>query len=86
MIKLVAVGEMLCTPFSAIVDEMYREYYNGDDPGLIFHYPEGDVDTIDVNNPNMEQLESCLYDHREMGLLPSDCSTVELPNGKLVNF
>lgn len=52
---------------------------NGD--VLVCRYSAGDCNTIDAAEPNQEDLHLALYDEREIGGLPADCRSVELPNG-----
>jgi len=50
---------------------------------LIRFYSDGECDTIEANEPNEENLRAALYDERETGGLPADCTEVYLPNGRL---
>lgn len=52
----------------------------------LFHrYPEGDYDSIDAMNPDMDQLYAALYDSRECGEVPN-VSAFILPNGEEFNI
>lgn len=52
---------------------------------LVRQYPEGDCDTIDAANPNLENLRWALYDARECGLA-EDGSIFLLPDGSTFNI
>jgi hypothetical protein len=53
---------------------------------LICRYRAGDCDSIQWPNPNWENLRSALYDCREVGLLPSNCRVVTLPDDSLFDI
>lgn len=48
---------------------------------LICRYDEGDCDTINAAEPDLNNLRRALFDARECGEIPSDCSIVMLPFG-----
>jgi hypothetical protein len=79
-IKLLAVDGYLYTPNSAIDDKLQREWAEGKDCMLVGESPGGDPCTARWPNPNMRDLQSCLYDAREMGTIP-DVKSVLLPDG-----
>lgn len=82
MIQLTVRYDMLCTPHSAIVDRLMRDYFT-DDPGLLYEYPSGDHDIVGWPKYDPEQLHSALYDAIEMGKIPSNTTEVQLPDGKV---
>jgi hypothetical protein len=56
---------------------------------LLVRYPEGDCDTINwpfKSKKDAENLESALFDEREMGNVPSDTRFVMLPDGGTFHF
>jgi hypothetical protein len=55
---------------------------------LVVRYPEGDCDTINwpFKDKDAENLESALFDEREMGNVPSVTQSVLLPNGTTFTF
>lgn len=86
IIKLIHKYDELHIPFAATVDPAQREGYSADgclDPMLVYTYPSNDYDVVRWPDYNPEHLRGALYDAREMGLIPSECSEVELPDGKL---
>ena len=88
-IQLIERFGKLHTKFQDIVEEDLIEYWKSDeedsqDPVLLYYYPEGDVDTINSKNPNLDHLASALYTSRESGLIPSDTTLAILPDGSTV--
>jgi hypothetical protein len=88
-IQLISKHNNLHTKFEDIVEEDLISWWKNDekdsqDPVLLYHYPEGDVDTISSKNPNLDHLASALYDCRECGLIPSDTTLAILPDGSTV--
>jgi hypothetical protein len=56
---------------------------------LLVRYPEGDCDSIPwpfQRKKDAENLESALFDAREMGDVPSDTRFVKLPDGGTFHF
>lgn len=53
---------------------------------LLRQYPQGDYDTIDAANPDLENLRRALYDARECGEVPADVSIFILPDGSTINI
>ena len=53
---------------------------------LVREYPEGDYDTIDAANPNLDNLRHTLYEARECGLVEADASIFLLPDGRTINI
>ena len=55
---------------------------------LLVRYPEGDCDSINwpFKGKDAENLESALFDAREMGDVPSDTRFVVLPDGGTFHF
>jgi len=56
---------------------------------LLVRYPEGDCDSIPwpfQRKKDAENLESALFDEREMGGVPSDTQAVLLPDGATFHF
>lgn len=53
---------------------------------LICRHDEGDCDTIDAAEPDMDHLSRALYAARECGELPPDQSYVTLPDGTQFDF
>jgi hypothetical protein len=56
---------------------------------LLVRYPEGDCDSINwpfQSKKDVENLESALFDAREMGDVPSDTRAVTLPDGGFFCF
>ena len=61
----------------------------GYDRILLVRYPEGDCDTINwpfKGQRDAKNLESALFDEREMGTVPSDTQAVLLPDGATFRF
>lgn len=88
-IQLIEKHGNLHTKFEDIVEDYLIDYWKSDekdsqDPVLLYYYPEGDVDTINAKNPNLDHLASALYDCRESGLIPSDTTLAMLPDGSTV--
>ena len=56
---------------------------------LLVRYPEGDCDSINwpfESKKDASNLESALFDEREMGNVPSDTRFVVLPDGGTFHF
>lgn len=47
---------------------------------IVYRYDDGDVDTIDANEPDLDKLHHALYDARECGEVPN-VRVFILPNG-----
>lgn len=80
-VTLVVENGKLHTKHSDITDSAMREFFSSD-PVLVFRYPEGDGDSIPwpMKKKHRKMLASCLYDDREMGVIPYVPSVI-LPDG-----
>ena len=70
-------------------DGFLRLNEGGYDRIVLVRYPEGDCDTINwpfKGKRDAENLESALFDEREMGTIPSDTRFVKLPDGGTFHF
>lgn len=80
-VTLVVEHGRLHTKHSDIVDALMKAWFSSD-PVILFQYPEGDWDEIPwpMEKKHRPMLASCLYDKREMGVIPYVPSVI-LPDG-----
>jgi hypothetical protein len=84
-IKLIAMDGRLHTPFDVASNEI-KKYWGDDDiarEGLILAAMDDTEDRITARWPNYnpKNLAITLYDARETGQIPSDTTSVLLPDG-----
>lgn len=83
-IKLIVIDGTLYTPYNVASDELKKYYDNDmDREGLILAGRDetGDVITARWPNYNPKNLAITLYDARETGQIPSNTTSVLLPDG-----
>lgn len=82
-VRLVAIGGLLHTKTSDIVDNICREHYGQDEHSILLSFSHEGVTQIAWPEPDFDDLRNALYDARETGMIPN-VQTVTLPNGRLL--